>query len=215
MTQSPICLSTLPPCCSTMRSTVAKNWSRRALVSSVPSSAVSLVKPAKSANSTATCRRSAGAGDVGLSASAVPQPPQNAMPGSLAKPQLEQTAASGSPQPPQNRRFAALSEPHRGHIMAALEIRSERLAVRFINSALPPDTRHLLVLGGPDDDPGGGAPGPPAPASHRSGPDQQVRHVDDPPVADRLVDPVRRRVRLVGEQAHPGAALARAGGRPR
>ena len=37
--------------------------------------------------------------------------------------------------------------------------------------------------------------------------DEQVRHVDHRPVAERLVDPVRRRVGLVGEQAAPHALL--------
>ena len=58
ITQSPMCLSTRPPCSCTIRSARPKKRPSSACVSSAPSSRPSAVKPARSAKRTATCRRS-------------------------------------------------------------------------------------------------------------------------------------------------------------
>ena len=85
MTQSPMCLSTRPPCSCTIRSARPKKRSSSACVSSAPSSRLSAVKPARSAKRTATCRRSpslpgsdAVARSPGVVAMPAPAPPRRA-----------------------------------------------------------------------------------------------------------------------------------------
>ena len=170
MTQSPMCLSTLPPKRSIRPSVSAKKRSVSSWVASAPSCRVRRVNPARSQNSTVTCRRSPSAAAMRSGRarsrfvppsgcpSGLPQPPQKRSSGWLTKPHSAQARASGAPQLPQKRRPSRFSAPHREHCIAdparALRRRSGRRGLACAASEGP--APRMRSRRGP-----GGQPAPP------------------------------------------------------